>query len=341
MSGRAGQTKPSPGAGAPSVTAISAGETAAAAIDVPFPNLDRWARGNTGIPFVWRYESGRPGPEVVVQALTHGNEVCGAIALDALLASGFRPQRGVFTAVFANVDAYATFDRADPYASRCIDEDYNRLWSSAVLDSPRNSLELQRARELRPVIDRCEHLLDLHSMTDPCLPLALCGRRDKGLALARAIGLPAHIVIDAGHAAGTRLRDYAFFDDPDDPRTSLLIECGQHWERAAPRVAMQATLRFLQHYDIAPADALAGGLDAGVRVAQRAIEVTDAVTIESDAFAFVSPVEGLTVVRECGTLLARDGARRVVTPYDDCVLIMPTRRPKRGETAVRLGRFVS
>jgi hypothetical protein len=29
-----------------------------------------------------------------------------------------------------------------------------------------------------------------------------------------------------------------------------------------------------------------------------------------------------------------------VTPYDDCVLIMPTRRPRRGETAVRLGRFV-
>jgi hypothetical protein len=39
-------------------------------------------------------------------------------------------------------------------------------------------------------------------------------------------------------------------------------------------------------------------------------------------------------------LLARDGNADIFTPYDNCVLIMPTRRPKKGETAVRLGRFV-
>jgi len=46
-------------------------------------------------------------------------------------------------------------------------------------------------------------------------------------------------------------------------------------------------------------------------------------------------------VPAAGTLLARDGAREIRTPYDDCVLVMPTRRPRRGETAVRLGRRVS
>jgi hypothetical protein len=40
-------------------------------------------------------------------------------------------------------------------------------------------------------------------------------------------------------------------------------------------------------------------------------------------------------------LLARDGGAEIHTPYDECVLIMPTRRPKKGETAVRLGRIVS
>ena len=57
-------------------------------------------------------------------------------------------------------------------------------------------------------------------------------------------------------------------------------------------------------------------------------------------FAFALPVHGLAVVPKAGTLLARDGDTDVRTPYDDCVLIMPTRRPKKGETAVRLGRFV-
>jgi hypothetical protein len=73
---------------------------------------------------------------------------------------------------------------------------------------------------------------------------------------------------------------------------------------------------------------------------QRAIQVTDVVTIETDDFAFAHPVAGLGVVAKAGTLLARDGAREVVTPYDNAVLIMPTRRPRKGETAVRIGRFV-
>ena len=309
-------------------------------IEVAFPDLARWEIGNTGIPFVWRFVARESGPHLVVQALTHGNEVCGAIAVDRLLDQGVRPARGTLTFVFANVAAYQGFDRADPYASRCVDEDYNRLWSLEVLDGPRQSRDLARARELRPVIDRADALLDLHSMTDPCPPLALAGPRDKGLALARAVGVPQHIVIDAGHAAGRRLRDYAFFDDPADPRAALLIECGQHWERAAPAVALECTLRFLAHFGLVSRDEMRARLGGARPAPQRAIAVTDVVTIASERFAFALPVHGLMVVPSAGTVLATDDGREVRTPHDDCVLIMPTRRPKVGETAVRLGRFV-
>lgn len=310
-------------------------------VEVAFPDLGRWASGSEGLPYVWRVASDRPGPHVVVQALTHGNEVCGAIALDWLLGEGFRPARGTFTAVFANVDAYQLFDPAEPFASRCVDEDFNRLWTDEVLDGPRVSTELARARALRQVYDAADYLLDLHSMTDPCPPLALAGTRAKGVDLARRLGTPEHIVVDAGHAAGKRLRDYAFFDDPEDPRNALLVECGQHWERAAPEVARQATLRFLRHFGMVEPQFLDEHLDPNPLPPQRAIEVTDIVTIETDGFAFATPAAGLDVLPKAGTLLARDGDRDVFTPYDDCVLIMPTRRPRRGETAVRLGRFVS
>ena len=195
--------------------------------------------------------------------------------------------------MFANVAAYRAFDRSEPFASRCIDEDFNRLWTSDVLGGSRQSVELVRARELRPVYDAAQFLLDLHSMTDACPPLALCGRQRKGLELARAVGVPAHIVIDAGHAAGKRLRDYAFFDDPEDPRNALLVECGQHWERAAPLVAKQATLRFLRHFDVADRAFVDAHLDPADPPPQRAIEVTESVTIASDDFAFALPVAGL------------------------------------------------
>jgi predicted deacylase len=320
--------------------AATAATAQRAPIEVEFPDVDRWAAGNTGIPHVWRMGSSRDGPHVVVQALTHGNEVCGAIALDWLLAQRFHPVRGTLTLVFANVAAYRRFDASDPFASRCVEEDFNRLWTADVLDGVRQSAELARARELRPLYDAAHFLLDLHSMTDPCPPLALCGRQRKGLELALALGYPEHVVIDAGHAAGKRLRDYAFFDDPDDARSALLVECGQHWERSAPDVARQVLLRFLRHFGMADPDFLDEHLDSAPLSAQRAIEVTDAVTIATDAFAFALPVAGLDVVPKAGTLLARDAEREIRTRYDDTVLVMPTRRPRRGETAVRLGRFV-
>ncbi len=290
---------------------------------------------------MWRFESANPGPRLVVQALTHGNEVCGAIALDWLLGTGFRPASGTLTVVFANVDAYARWDPASPFKSRFVDEDFNRLWTDEVLSGPRSSADLARARALRPFYDEAEYLLDLHSMTDPCPPLALAGRHAKGLALARAVGVPRDIVVDEGHAAGRRLRDYAFFDEPDDPRAALLVECGQHWEKSAAVVARQALLRFLAHFGVADAGFAMAELDRGPLPPQRVIEVTDAVTIRSESFAFAIPVGGLSVVPEAGTLLARDGEVEIRTPCDDCVLIMPTRRPRIGDTAVRLGRYVA
>jgi predicted deacylase len=308
-------------------------------IEVDFPDIERWRTGNTGIPYVWRFEGPRAGPRVTIQALTHGNEVCGAIVNDWLLDQRMRPTRGTVTLTFANVDAYRSFSTADPYASRCLDEDFNRLWSDDVLRGSRQSRDLTRARELRPVYDATDHLLDLHSMTDPCPPLALAGRQPKGLALAKAVGIPRHVIIDAGHAAGRRLRDYAAFDVPDDPRSALLIECGQHWERAAPEVARQASLRFLRHFEMLDDEFLAAHLAPVAEVPQVAIEVTDIVTIMTDQFRFVRPVEGLQVIAQGGTLLAQDGGTDVRTPYDDCVLVMPTRRPRKGETAVRIGRM--
>jgi hypothetical protein len=35
-----------------------------------------------------------------------------------------------------------------------------------------------------------------------------------------------------------------------------------------------------------------------------------------------------------------DGDTEIRTPHDDCLLVMPSLRPSRGHTAVRLARFV-
>jgi hypothetical protein len=169
----------------------------------------------------------------------------------------------------------------------------------------------------------------------------MAGRQHKGVQLAQALGMPAYVIVDGGHAAGRRLRDYGFFDDPADPRNALLVECGQHWESSSPDVARQATLLFLRHFGMADPAFLGRFVEPLPMPAQKIIEVTDVVTIATEGFAFAIPVHGLSVVEREGTLLARDGDVEIRTPYDDCVLVMPTRRPRKGETAVRLGRLVA
>jgi predicted deacylase len=307
-------------------------------LELAAPDISAYAAGTTGIPYVTSLDSGRPGPHVLVTALTHGNEICGAIALDHLFRQAIRPAAGILSLAFANVAAYRRFDPAHPTVSRFIDEDFNRVWDPATLDGKRRSVELTRARALRPIIDRVDLLLDLHSMQQASAPLMLTGLTDKSLALARRIGVPEIIVRDAGHAAGKRLRDYGAFGDPAAPASALLVECGQHWERRAGEIAIDTTLRFLAASGVLAAEEAARIL-AEPAAPQRVVSVTDAITIATDRFEFAAEYRGLEIIPRAGTVIARDGGREIRTGYDECVLIMPSRRLARGQTAVRLGQF--
>ena len=306
-------------------------------VELEAPDIAPYAAGNTGIPYVTSVDSLRPGPHVLVNALTHGNEICGAIVLDRLLRDGIRPAAGKLTLSFANAAAYHRFDPANPAASRFVDEDFNRLWDVATLEGPRRSTELDRARALRPLIDTVDLLLDIHSMQQAAAPLMLAGLTDKSLTLARRVGVPETIVRDAGHAAGRRMRDYGAFDDPTSAKAALLVECGQHWAKLTADVALDTTWRFLAATGVLPPAETARLLAPAPE--QRVVTVTDAVTIMSERFAFTGSYRGLEVIPRAGTVIARDGGREIRTPYDDCVLIMPSRRLTRGQTAVRLGRF--
>ena len=311
-------------------------------VNVEFPDLRPYAAGNTGIPYVYTFDSGVDGPHVMINALTHGNEVCGAIAVKALLDLGVKPRRGKLTLGFSNVDAYLSFDAAKPDASRFVDQDFNRVWTAAKLDDASvDSSELRRARALRPAIDTVDLLLDLHSMHERSAPLIVSGPLDKGIELARALGAPGTVISDEGHPEGRRMRDYEGFGDPLSSRNALLVECGQHWEPSAVVVAKDCTARFL---------VLAGALDVGDLPADwfspkpdamRVIRVTQPVVAKSFDFRFADAFTGLETFAKAGTVIGWNEGEAVVTPYDNCVLVMPSLRQLRpGVTVVRLGQLL-
>jgi predicted deacylase len=318
-------------------------------IELQAPDLSRWRAGNSGVEFVWSFDSGRPGAHVMVQALTHGNELCGAIALDWLLGeqARWRPLRGRLTLSFGNIAAFARWDPADPDRSRFVDEDFNRVWADEVLLGARDSVELRRARELLPFVDSADLLLDMHSMHEPCKPIMVCGTTGrggaKGAALARELQVPEMLLIDTGHPAGLRLIERGPFGDPQHARTAVLIECGQHWEAAAAEVACDTLLRFLRFagvLDAAFVDAELARLARTPPPSQTLVRVSEAVVARSENFQFVRDFCGLQVIAKAGDPIAHDGAHTVRAPYDDTVLVMPSMSHRKvGTTMVRLGRI--
>ena len=308
-------------------------------VEITPPDLAPWLQGNTGIAGFSSFVASEPGPHVALMALTHGNELAGAIVLDRLLRARLRPARGRLTFGFANLAAFSRFDPEHPTASRFVDEDMNRLWDAAILDGPRRSSELDRARQMRGLIDSFDFLLDLHSMLWPSDPLILSGATGKGRTLAMAIGQPTLVVADAGHVSGPRLIDYGRFAEADASPVANLVEAGQHWHPDTISMALESVGGLLRHLGVLAEHASLPPPPAAAR--RRLAEVTMTVTAATAGFAFVQEFRGGEVVPRRNTLIGMDGSVEIRTPHDDCLLVMPSLRPSRGHTAVRLARFVT
>jgi predicted deacylase len=321
------------------------------AVEVACPDISRWEKSNVGgVPYMHEFLSQHAGADVLITSLVHGNEYTGAIVLSELLnllVSGkLTLRRGRLTALFANVEGFARFDAKQPDISRFVDQDLNRVWSAALLTSDQQSSELARARAIRPYVERATHLLDLHSMHEPCEPLLITGLLPRNVAFAQSLGGMGQVVMDAGHKDGVRMRDFSGFGSEDGSKIALLLEAGQHWQHASVAAARDVVLRFLLRTDLLTMhDLIAAGLQdwlAADRPSPAPVKVTHAVVARSMQFEFVKPYTGNELIKTAGAVIAHDAGQAITTPYDDCILVMPSIRQLRpGVTTVRFGQRVA
>ncbi|MDF1793286.1 MAG: M14 family metallopeptidase [Thalassobaculaceae bacterium] len=308
-------------------------------VELEAPDISAYRRGNVGIDYVHTLDSGVPGPDAMINAVIHGNELCGAIALDYLFRQEIRPTRGRLTLCFVNPDAYHRFDPAQPTRSRFVDEDMNRVWTPERLDGSGATVELRRARELRPLYDRVERLLDIHSMGTYSDPIMLVHGLEKERRFTLEMGYPAMIACGSGHVEGLRLIEYAPFNDPAADRIACLVECGQHWAKSSADIAIDTALHYLRALEMIDAETLTAHRHTEPVSEQTVADVTHGYMIRTDAFRFVEDFKGLERFPKAGTVIAVDGGEEVTTPYDDCILVMPNHRALKGQRVFRLARL--
>jgi len=307
-------------------------------IEVLPRDLSMWEAGNTGTPFVHRFDSGVAGPCVMVVALTHGNEFCGAETLHWALERKIRPLKGSLVLAFSNVAAYRSFDAQKPLDSRFVDRDMNRVWRADWLASEQ-TVEAKRARELEPFVARADLLLDIHSTTHDVRPFFVGARVARARELAERIGFPRTILLEDSVFEGRTMIEYAPFADPDGAKAALVVECGAHFLKSSVAAAKATFLDFLVATGtIAPDFAAQHRPD--VPVPPKGIYDVSVVHVaKSENPHFVQRFVGFEEVEE-GTLIARDGDLEIRAPYPRCTVLFPKAVPAQGRELVTLGRRV-
>jgi predicted deacylase len=312
-------------------------------VELTAPNIEAYRAGNTGVEFVTTFDSGKPGPHVMINAVTHGNEICGAIALDYLFNQNVTPVQGKLTLAFVNVQAFLNFDIKDPGASRLVDEDFNRVWTEERLDSDEDTIELRRARALRPIFDTVDYLLDIHSLSTYSKALTICHGHKKETDFAQKVNYPSYIMAGSGHVVGRRLIEYKPFNDTNNDKVALLVECGQHWAKETGVIALDTALHFLRATEAVKPEFIDQHMSKSAKNPPKAEmwEVVDGIWSKTDKWEYAEEYIGMEIIAKAGTVFALDGEEEIKTPHADCLLMMPSYKPGAKERKVRLCKRLS
>lgn len=216
----------------------------------------------------------RPGPKLIVLGAVHGNETCGT---EAIQRTRQEIERGVLR---IECGTLTMLPIANPLAyqlkRRHGDRNLNR--NMRITDSPQD-FEDAVSNLLCPLLHAHDVLLDLHSFHTPGIPFALIGPcNNRGqlepFTMAEAEeALALHLGVDRfvegwleTYAQGVRDRqargteadiDYGVGTTEIMRRyggIGITLECGQHEDNEAPRIAYRAIRGALAHMGMAAAE---------------------------------------------------------------------------------------
>lgn len=262
------------------------------------------------------FESGKPGPSILISVAVHGDEVCGCQAVNELIGEGFFSAlySGKVTVVLANPSAAAQ-------NARYVDRNLNRSVCPEHFGEA-NGYEGLRARYIAELIENHDIYLDIHSTSADCPPFALPASNSQSVKLASRLPV-GFVVKDLIHTTTSRCTtiDWAL----KHGKTAVTVECGKHTS-ATTRDNAGKVIRSL----------ILSETPASAPVVMTS---TENVLVQR-GFHFLRKVRCFEYVHN-GKLIAQDDTRCIQCPYTEgAYVIMPTAIPIVGEEAWFWGRRV-
>lgn len=261
---------------------------------------------------VWEWTGPDPGPCVMILGAVHGNEVTGSMLVEELrrdLEDGtLALSAGTLVLGLGNPRAIAAKARgSEPHA------DLNRMFTDARLaDTADGSYEVQRARELAPLLASTDVLIDLHATNKPSEAfLVLTADTPKHRDLCRFFACEKILHVPESVIAGTTIGLVERHRG-----IGVCFESG--WVGDLSRVGemRRSVEAILRHVGLLPA---AGA--TALREDQRLFVLTEALTLTDAGFAFAEG-RGQRSFEPfaAGDLLGHHGASPLIAAHDGLLM---------------------
>jgi succinylglutamate desuccinylase len=267
------------------------------------------------------------GPRVVMFGGVHGDEVSGVHAIEKLFFDFFGGKRkllcGSLTLARGNESAL-TAER------RYIKHNLNRMFRDEYgPDIDRASYEYVRAQELKPLLERCDYFLDLHSAPTAQEPFLVV---EAGPAEFYAkLGISRLMTGWSRFSGGTTGGDGENYANNHGARAATL-ESGCHFDKSSIDVANRTVLTMLSILRMIDAD------EPPTRVPVECYDVYAVITKDFDDFRYAGEVQNFRFFRKGETFAFQNGHPMAVTEDTHLLIPMTPADTKVGEEVCYLGR---
>lgn len=272
-----------------------------------------------GIPGVYVFDSGNPGPTLGVTVFTHGNEPSGLAVFDHFWKEaplGNLLQKGRVIFVIANMQAAIRYMEAETFeqkqATRFHDINLNRLPPDA-LDSDENHYEIERLQEIYSILQEFDYGLDIHSTTAESDPMIIFLDEVQDDVIHN---FPIDIILTGIDEVQIGKSLMTFFGGRDREIPVLAIEAGTHENAQSFMTAIASLTALLQNL----------GLIAGKTLKERRIykkyHIVGSLLFPNDTY-HMSKVFSMFEPIKKGQVIGKGDGDDVLSPIDGHAVMAP------------------
>ena len=268
-----------------------------------------------GIRGVYRISSKMKGPNIVILGGVHGNESCGLYVLESLLRDFSNKKatlkKGTLTLVIGNLMACKKNQRQ-------LSINLNRLFGNQETDT--EEIELQRARELEPLLSSCDYLFDIHSFSSKGEAMIIAEK--ECLSLAEKLNVE-HVVTPG-----------IFFEEVFKGTTtafakrhgalSIALEAGQHDDPKTFSCSLNTTLSLLGYLDVL------GEASVQTPRPHRIYELFHKEILSNINTQYMEQFKNMQRIERDTTIVESNGDQ--MQAPEDCFIVLPTAPDQLGNT---------